>query len=197
MNIPEIHAKLAAAGMLRKADEFDNTVSDLQVGYMDVVYQMKACYLAHVEEAKTEREIAYIEGVRTAYESLEAAIDMVDGSRRDFRYAMQQIEENLPAVRQKPLPNEAYQMPILDALLALGGSAKAGDVLDQVGRLMTSQLQAPDLALLRSNNEPTWRKSAQWARREMVLKGLLRDDAPWGHWELSEQGRELAQKRAT
>lgn len=197
MNIREIHAQLADGGMLRKADDFDNAVSDLQVGYMDVARQMKAFYLAHVGEAETEQEIAYIEGVRTAYEALEAAVDMVDGSRRDFRYAMQRIEENLPAVRRKPLPNEAYQTPILDALLALGGSAKAGDVLDQVGRLMAGQLQEPDLAPLRSNNEPAWRKSAQWARREMVLKGLLRDDAPWGHWKLSEQGRALAQKRAT
>lgn len=197
MNIPEIHAKLAAEEMLRKADDFDNAVSDLQVGYGKVARQMKACYFAHVDEAKTEQEIAYIEGVRAAYESLEAAIDVVDGSRRDFRYAMRKIEESLPAVRPKPLPNEAYQMPILGALLALGGSAKAGDVLDQVGRLMAGQFQEPDLALLQSNNEPAWRKNAQWARREMVLKGLLRDDAPWGRWELSDQGMELAREHAT
>ena len=193
MNIAEVHAELAAAGVFLKADDFDNAVSDLQVGYEEVVKQLKACYSAHAKEAKTEPELAYIESIKFAFESLEAAVDMVDDSRRDFRYAIQRIEESLPVVRRKPLPNEAYQKPIIDALVALGGSAKAGDVLDQVGRLMASELQEQDLALLQSNSEPRWRKSAQWARREMVLKGLLRDDAPRGHWELSAQGRELAE----
>jgi hypothetical protein len=84
---------------------------------------------------------------------------------------------------------EAYYRPILEALQALGGSARMGQVLDRVLQSMRGTLKEVDYEPLASEPDmPRWKNAAQWARNSMVKEGLLRNDSPRGIWQISDAG---------
>jgi hypothetical protein len=85
---------------------------------------------------------------------------------------------------------EAFRLPILRALEALGGEAKMSHVLDRVFAEMKPGLKPGDfLPLPAGGDEPRWRNTARWERQNMVNEGLLRNDSPHGIWAISEKGR--------
>jgi restriction system protein len=87
-------------------------------------------------------------------------------------------------------PEDAFRLPILGALVQLGGSGRIGDVLGLVEREMKSQLKEIDYEPLGSNsNMLRWRNTAQWARNALVKEGLMKAHSAHGTWEISEAGR--------
>lgn len=84
-----------------------------------------------------------------------------------------------------------YQRPILEILVELGGSGRAGAVLTLLEERMRHRLNEYDYAPINSNpNEPRWRNTAQWCRNIMAHRsGYLRADSAPGIWEISEPGR--------
>lgn len=82
-----------------------------------------------------------------------------------------------------------YYVPILHALVEMGGSAKVNDVLERVFNVMKPRFKPVDVEVLPSNKEPRWRNAAQWARYSMVKQGLLIADSPHSVWEISDEGR--------
>jgi len=91
---------------------------------------------------------------------------------------------------------QAYRVPILKALVALGGQAKIGQVLDRVFAEMQSRLNSYDLANLPQSDTPRWRNTAQWARNSLREDGMIRGDTPRGIWAISEKGRKWVAKNA-
>jgi len=87
-------------------------------------------------------------------------------------------------------PESAYQRPILQALVELGGSSELHAVLDRVYEMMKGALNSHDLAPLPSDGvTPRWQNTAQWARNALREGGYIRGDSPHGIWEISETGR--------
>ncbi len=84
-------------------------------------------------------------------------------------------------------PLEKYYLPILESLYELGGRGTVKEVLDKVGEKMKDILNEYDYGILQSGSI-RWRKTAQWARLDLVHKGLLKRNSPLGIWELSEEG---------
>ncbi len=82
-----------------------------------------------------------------------------------------------------------YRIPILQALVDLGGEGKVGIVLEQVYQQMKDIFVPVDLEKF-SSGVLRWSNAAQWERVKMVKEGLLREDSPHGVWEISEKGRE-------
>jgi restriction system protein len=88
----------------------------------------------------------------------------------------------------------AFYCPILQALSALGGSAKRSEVFLILEQSMRAVLKPIDYQILSSEAQQTrWQNSAQWARNLMVKEGLLQADSPVGLWEISEKGRAFLQ----
>ena len=88
-------------------------------------------------------------------------------------------------------PNDAFFLPILQALVKLGGSGRVQAVLDVVEEIMGDQLNKYDYQSIPSNPKILrWRNNAQWARLKLVQEGLLADDSPRGIWEITEAGRQ-------
>ena len=88
-------------------------------------------------------------------------------------------------------PNQAFQLPILQALIQLSGSAPIQIVLDRVHEMMKDQLNDYDYQSLPSNPHVVrWENNAQWARFKLVNEGYLASDSPRGIWEITEAGRE-------
>lgn len=92
------------------------------------------------------------------------------------------------------MPTRAFRPYILKALAELGGSAREADVLDRVWEMVKSRLSPIDLEWMPAGNDYRWRKKARWERFVMKQGGLLRNDSPFGIWELTELGWQEARK---
>jgi hypothetical protein len=89
-------------------------------------------------------------------------------------------------------PNDAFRIPILEALVELGGSGKVREVLSIVEQKMADQLNVYDYQPIPSiTNVLRWDNNAQWTRQKLVDEGYMLSDSPRGIWEISEAGRDL------
>ncbi|MDQ2907180.1 MAG: winged helix-turn-helix domain-containing protein [Chloroflexota bacterium] len=87
-------------------------------------------------------------------------------------------------------PEPAFFLPILQALVDLGGSAKRQEVYDLLAQSMIGILKPIDFLPLASEaRQLRWQNSAQWAHNLLVKEGLLQMDSPNGIWEITEKGR--------
>ncbi len=87
-------------------------------------------------------------------------------------------------------PNEAFHLPITQALVQLGGSGRVSEVLDLVEGMMKDQLNTYDYQTIPSDPYVIrWRNNAQWARLKLVQEGYLASNSPRGVWEITESGR--------
>ncbi len=90
---------------------------------------------------------------------------------------------------------EKFIIPILEAIIELGGSAKMKDVLNLVHDKMENILNKYDYESLPSNpRKKRWENTAQWARNTMVIAGLLSSTSPRGIWEITEKGKKFYQQ---
>jgi hypothetical protein len=92
-------------------------------------------------------------------------------------------------------PEEKFILPILEALVELGGEAHARDVLKLVHAKMKNILNTYDYEDLSSNNQKRWENTAQWVKYKMVEEGLLDRNVPRGVWRITEKGRKFYQER--
>ncbi len=90
-------------------------------------------------------------------------------------------------------PQESYTMPLLEALIELGGSGSVNDVLYIVERKMKDKLNSIDYGRI-SSGSIRWANKAMWQRYELVQMGLLKRDSPRGIWEISDAGKEYYYK---
>lgn len=89
-------------------------------------------------------------------------------------------------------PEEAFRVPILEALEELGGKAPIVKVLELVEEKMRAVLNEHDYEPLPSDSKSTrWRNTAQWCRNALVREGLMKKDSPYGIWEISDAGRKF------
>ncbi len=116
---------------------------------------------------------------------------------RDLKEMMASLglEENLSDKYKKIRRGEKtsqreYRIPILEALVELGGRALSSKVLEKVEIKMKTVLKSVDYEDIPSGHDVRWRNTARWERKNMVQEGLLRSDSPIGVWEISEKGRE-------
>ncbi len=86
-------------------------------------------------------------------------------------------------------PAHAYRLPLLEALVELGGSAPKQEVINIVGKKMKDRLLPVDLAPLPSGREIRWQNTVAWCRHLLIKEGLLKNNSPRGLWEISERGR--------
>ena len=91
--------------------------------------------------------------------------------------------------RGQKTPEAGYLEAILQALTEMGGSGKAGKVVNRVGELMEPNLMEIDFDILPSGRELRWQNVTRWARYSMIKEGLLKSTSPQGTWEISEEGR--------
>jgi len=87
-------------------------------------------------------------------------------------------------------PQAKFRLPILRALMSLGGSASINEVIDIIKEDMKDELNKYDYEPLKSTPHfPRWRNTAQWERDTMVKIGLLKKDSPRTIWEISDDGK--------
>ena len=136
----------------------------------------------------------------------------IAGFRAKVKALQQEWQTGFPSARRKKAkrtgmgrlgrglrtPEDAFRIPILEALVELGGSAEIGKVLDRVGRKVRSLLNEHDMKALPSDPKSIrWRNTAQWCRMTMVNEGLLKGDSPHGVWEITAAGKKTLEAGAS
>lgn len=112
-----------------------------------------------------------------------------DGHVRDLEATADMPHRSVQKLpRGQKVTNQVFEMPILEVLYELGGSARMREVLDGVERKIGHLFGPVDHELMPSGGDIRWRNTAQWARNSLVKRGLLRADSPRGIWELADEG---------
>jgi hypothetical protein len=125
---------------------------------------------------------------------IERLIGEIKASYRQWKESSSR--PRLPRTRRSPrsrrgrrTPEDVFRLPILRALVALGGSAPLHSVLTRVFAEVEGSLTEVDFEPLPSEpTTPRWQNTAQWARKKLVMEGLMRNDSPRGTWAISERG---------
>ena len=91
-------------------------------------------------------------------------------------------------------PQTDYTLPILEALIEMGGSGRMRDVLDRVFIKIKNQLKPKDIEKLPSGTAIRWKNKAQWERQRLKSEGYLKKDSPHGIWEITDEGKKLYEK---
>jgi len=144
---------------------------------------------------------------------LQRRIAELDGEREVCRAKLKAVETLLPPItdgrsrgeaassgnsaflNDEQTPGDAFRIPILEALVEIGGRGRADEVLRVVEAKMKALLTPKDYEKVPSGPEPRWRNWARWERKHMTQEGLLRGDSPHGIWEITQEGRKWLENR--
>jgi hypothetical protein len=131
-----------------------------------------------------EIEEPEIENQRLKLESDEGA----KPSEEDIGKVSRETEKQF---RSEPhTSNKAFRMPILQALINLGGRAERKIVFDELEKIMGYKLTENDRKPLPSNKKLLrWQKIAGHARTDLLNDGYISVDPKKGMWMITEKGR--------
>ncbi len=103
--------------------------------------------------------------------------------------------ESDDALQEDITPAKAYWLPLLSALVELGGRARRRKVIEVVGQKMKDTLTQADHARLPSFGV-RWEHVVAWQASHMRrVAGFLRNDSPRGLWEITDAGRQWLQQQ--
>lgn len=86
------------------------------------------------------------------------------------------------------LPEEEYEMPLLEALVDAGGSASSREIVEAVGEKLADRLTDIDRETLKSGGI-RWENRIQFVRLKLIERGWMEKDCPRGTWAISDDGR--------
>jgi hypothetical protein len=101
-----------------------------------------------------------------------------------------------PRLIGKVTPEREYRIPILVALMEMGGRGRVKDILKRVEATMKDKLTKTDYEKLPSGTYVRWVNYAMWERLNMINDGLLEKGSPRGVWEITEKGKLYLSERA-
>lgn len=93
------------------------------------------------------------------------------------------------APRGQRLPRSEYELPILETLVELGGSAASSIVVELAGKKLQARLTSIDYETIQSG-EVRWENVARFARLHLREIGQIASDSPHGTWEVTQAGRD-------
>jgi hypothetical protein len=86
------------------------------------------------------------------------------------------------------LAEDEYEIPMLEALVELGGSAPSRQVIERVGKILDSKLTPLDREPLISGGI-RWQSRVQFVRLRLIQQGLMIKETGRGVWAISDSGR--------
>ena len=116
--------------------------------------------------------------------------------QRDDKLPIAPVPEPIVASipRGSRLPQAEYEVPILEALIELGGSAPSSRVVELTGSKLRDRLTRVDWTRVKSG-ETRWENRVRFARLMLKKLGQVADDSPHGTWEITDAGRARVAER--
>ncbi len=92
--------------------------------------------------------------------------------------------------------NDTYRIPILKALIYLGGSAKLPDVAGFIEKEMKNKFKPADQEKGTNGFGKLWVEMVHTEKENMVSEGLISEDKSGEQWEIIESGIEYLSQHA-
>jgi len=141
----------------------------------------------------------------TSQKRLDEAQEVLNEARRitNLQQKIQSLQDEWflpgPEKRQKKArikaegrtPEWEFRIPILEALIDLGGHAHCQKVKNWIGLEMVNLLTEADRETLSDGKTIRWENSVHWERQALVDEGLLYPSRRMGIWEITPAGREV------
>ncbi len=106
-------------------------------------------------------------------------------SRFDRNGAAKQQRKNLGRVNEPHFMKGELALILIDVLRHLNGSASKKAIEREIERRLQSGFNPADLETV-GEGIPRWKKNVQWARFDLVERGIMKENSQRGIWELSE-----------
>lgn len=162
---------------------------------LNLAHKEAASALEENDYAKAQNAAQKAENLNYQLNSIQKLQEIWDellyGEATSGRRPIKRKKKPLP--RGVKIPQSAFRMPILEALVELGGSGPASELFAIVEKKMQGQLQDVDYELLTDGRTVRWRSSVSWERQTLKRESLIKSDTPRGIWEISDQGRSYLQ----
>lgn len=94
------------------------------------------------------------------------------------------------------LPEEKYELPLLQTLIELDGGGSMNQVLQALEPKLKDQLSKYDFVTMKDGKTIRWHNRAQFVRLALVKQGDMKADSDRGMWEISDQGRDRVEGSA-
>ena len=178
-------------------EELKKKVAELLGVYsprIEALKQRRAELIGELQALRAEL-IGELHKLRSEAVQLVSALDRdMEGLRTE---TPRRVDKKRKTTRKIPrgvlVPMEEYRLPILEALMEMGGRGRSPDVLAKVEEKMRDKLNEADYERTKSG-EMRWKNRAQWARYHLVEEDYLKKGSPRGIWEITDAGRALCQE---
>jgi restriction system protein len=175
-------------------EDLKKKVAELLGVYSPRIEALKQRRAKLMDELRTLRA----ELIEELHELRNEAVQLVSSLDKDIEALTVDVPKKAKRKRKR-VPRGAlvsqgeYRLPILEALIEMGGRGRTSDVLTRVEEKMRVKLNKVDYERTASG-DPRWRNRAAWVRNELVEEGYLKKDSPRGIWEITDAGRALYQE---
>ena len=115
--------------------------------------------------------------------------------KADKRITYRRIERGEGKRRTDGLSVKDCYVPLLLTLVEHGGRLDTDKSCRIVKEVVKEKIAPSDYDLVGAAQVPKHRNKIQWARKHLVIDGLMKDDSAHGIWEISEEGRKFLQSR--
>ncbi len=93
-------------------------------------------------------------------------------------------------------PSETYRVPILKALIYLGGNAKLSDVVSFIGKEMKNKFKTADHEKGTNGFEKLWIEMINREKELMINEKLISEDTKSEQWEIIQNGIDFLAQHA-
>jgi hypothetical protein len=123
-----------------------------------------------------------------------AAMDAPPRGRATTRKRKKGTRTRVPAGAL--LPEDEYDLPLLESLVEMGGSGPSRDIIKAVGEKLAGRLTDLDKDTLPSGGI-RWENRVQFVRLRLIEQGLMIKESGRGIWAISEDGRKRVEAHAS
>ncbi len=85
-------------------------------------------------------------------------------------------------------PQESFRIPILKALIYLGGSSEEEEIIEFVKKDMKNKLSQSDFDVPEGEDQERWKSSLYFETANMIDEGLLSNESTNKKWEIAQKG---------
>ena len=174
----------ARCGVKPRADDIDFFLKRAAIGFQQSQSSIRMTGTDGSEKAGPSEKVRR--------ETAERGKSEVSGLR-DEAMTVPPVPKSKPAASKSrqglKIPQREFTRPILQVLIAMGGSGNRRQVLDQLAQVMAFRLGDYDKEK-HKNGSVRWEKSAEFQCTEMRKIGLLKPvkESGKGRWEVSDMG---------
>jgi hypothetical protein len=107
---------------------------------------------------------------------------------------VEEFEEEEKVIIQTP--QESFRIPILKALIYLGGSSEEEEIIEFVKKDMKNKLSKSDFEIPEGEDQERWKSNIYFETANMIDEGLLSNESTNKKWEIAQKGIDYLGKYA-